>query len=159
MFPQPKPHFQPSSKREPTSTTSSVAPESGDQPMSYADFIVQSKKNPSAPNSSKPARIVDAVISQEHNRSSSVSAETGRLETAEKCARGVEGESKVVQNSEPQPDVRTDPNEGSCQKSDSVISLGPRPVGSGSSIIVSPRQVPSGVLLYPDHFSAKIITF
>lgn len=141
------PHFQPSSKRGPTPTTSSVKTGSGEQPLSYADFIVQSKKNPPAvplkESSSKPSRAVDAVVTQEHSRSSSVSTVAGGLETAEECARGNHGESEVIQKSEIPLEARTDPQDGSCPKSDTGVSLGPRPVGSGSSIIVSPRQVSS----------------
>ncbi|XP_075896416.1 DNA excision repair protein ERCC-1 isoform X2 [Nelusetta ayraudi] len=148
----PKPHFQPSSKRGATPTTSSVAAGSGDQPLSYADFIVQSKRNPPAAplreSSSKQARTVDDVTTQEHGKSSSVSTVTGGLEAAEKCAQGTEGESEVIQKSDTPPEARTDPKEGSCAKSDTGVSLGPRSVGSGSSIIVSPRQRGNPILKF-----------
>lgn len=87
-----------------------------------------------------------------------MSTVTGGLEAAEQCAQGTEGESEVIQKSDTPPEALTDPKEGSCAKSDTGVSLGPRPVGSGSSIIVSPRQVPSNVLRYPNDFSARIIT-
>lgn len=142
---QPKPHFQPSSKRVPTPATSSVTSGSGEQPPSYADFIVQIKKNPPAaplrsPSSSKPSTAADGAVIQEHSSFSSVSTVTGGLEAAGKWAGGKDGDSKLIQKSEIQPEPR---EEGSCTKSDPGISLGPRPVGSGSSIIVSPRQVSS----------------
>lgn len=151
---QPKSHFQPSSKRGPTPATSSVT--TGEQSLSYADFIVQSKNNPPAAplkeSSSKPSRSVDVVITQEHNRQPFVSTvATGGLET-EKCARGNDGESEVIQKTEIPPEARTDPQEGSCPKTDAGVSLGPRPVGSGSSIIVSPRQVSSIELQHLNDF-------
>lgn len=150
--PPPKPHFQPSSKRGPTPTTSSVAAGSGDHPLSYADFIVQSKRNPPAAllreSSSKQARTVDDVSTQENSKSSSVSTVTGGLEAAEKCTQGAEGESEVIQKSDTPPEARTDPKVGSCPKSDTGVSLGPRPVGSGSSIIVSPRQRGNPILKF-----------
>lgn len=156
IYLQPKSHFQPSSKRGPAPTTSSVTAGSGEQPRSYADFIVQSKKNPHAAplreSSSKQSKAVGAVITQEHSKSSSVSTVTGGLEAAEKCARGNDGESELIQKSEIPPESRTDPQEGSCPKSDTGVSLGPRPVGSGSSIIVSPRQVISIELQHLNDF-------
>lgn len=149
-FSQLKPHFQPSSKRGDAPTTSSVASGSGDQPLSYADFIVQSKGNnpPVAPlseSSSKPARTVDDVTTQEHSESSSSTVTLG-LEATEKCAQGTAGVSEAIQKGNTLPEARTEPKEGSRPKSDTGVSQGPRPVGCGSSIIVSPRQVPSNVL-------------
>lgn len=159
IYLQPKPHFQPSSKRGPTPTTSSVTAGSVEQPPSYADFIVQRKKDPPAAplkeSSSKPPWSADAATTEEHSRSSSVSTVTGGLEASEKCAQGNDGDSDVIQKSEIQPERRTHPQEGSCPKSDTGISLGPRPVGSGSSIIVSPRQVSSICALTPEWFLVR----
>lgn len=147
MFLQPKPHFQPSSKRDATPSTSAAAkpaPESGDQPLSYAEFVVQSKKNLSAVSPregfSKLSRTEDVVITPEHSKSALVSSAT-----AKNCAQRTEGESGVVQKSETSLETGTEQKEESCQKLDPSLGLGPKPVGSGSSIIVSPRQVPNKV--------------
>lgn len=142
MFLQPKPHFQSSSKRDATPSTSSAAkpaPESGDQALSYAEFVVQRKEN----LSSKLPGTEDVVTNPEYSKSASVSSAT-----AKNCAERTEGESEVVQKSETSLEAGTERKEESCQKSDLSLGLGPKPVGSGSSIIVSPRQVHNKVLLH-----------
>lgn len=147
LFLQPKPHFQSSSKRDATPSTSSAAkpaPESGDRPLSYAEFVVQSKKNPSAASPregfSKLPGPEDVVTNPEHSKSALVSSAT-----AKNCAKRTDGESEVVQKSETSLEAGTEQKEETCQKSDPSLGLGPKPVGSGSSIIVSPRQVPNKV--------------
>lgn len=108
--------------------------------MSYAEFVVQSKKNPSAAppreGSSELLGTEDVVTNLEHSKYALVSSAT-----AKNCAKRTEGESEVVQKSEISLEAGTEQKEESCQKSDP----GPKPVGSGSSIIVSPRQVPNKV--------------
>lgn len=112
--------------------------------MSYAEFVVQSKKNLSAAppreGSSKLPGTEDVVANPEYSKSALVlSAKT------KNCAKRTEGESEVVQKSETSLEAGTEQKEDSCQKSDPSLGLGPKPVGSGSSIIVSPRQVPNKV--------------
>lgn len=75
----------------------------------------------------------------------SVSSAPGGCETVQDCAKGTEGGSEDVKKSEGTV-AATDQKEGNCQRSDP--SLGPKPVGSGSSIIVSPRQRGNPILKY-----------
>lgn len=89
-------------------------------------------------------------MAQEDSRSLAASTVTGGLEAVGTCARGNDGELEVIEKSENPPQARTDPQEASCPKSDPGVSLGPRPVGSGSSIIVSPRQV---ISIEPQHLN------
>uniref|UniRef100_A0A8C4EXG4 DNA excision repair protein ERCC-1 n=1 Tax=Dicentrarchus labrax TaxID=13489 RepID=A0A8C4EXG4_DICLA len=53
-----------------------------------------------------------------------------------------------VKNSEETPVTGTDQKEGNWQRSDPSLSLGPKPAGSGSSIIVSPRQRGNPILKF-----------
>lgn len=118
--------------------------------MSYAEFIVQSKSNAAAPaqREAPPKRIrtEDAVVTNLQQRESASTVQ----DSVERAEVGHEG----VQNSE----AGKDQKEGSCQKSDLNPSLGAKPVGSGSSIIVSPRQV--CIKMYPDleHSSYTALT-
>lgn len=140
-----KPQFQPSSKGGQNASTSSsakCASEPVDQLLSYAEYIVQSKSNVAAPPqragpSTKLRTEGDGVT----NVKQSVSSAPGGCETAQDCPEGTEGGSGGVKRSEETQVAGTDQKEGNCQRSDQSLSLGPKPVGSGSSIIVSPRQV------------------
>lgn len=146
---QPKPQFQPSSKggQNTTASTSSLAKPASEplsQPFSYAEYIVQSKSNVAAPTQregpSKPLRTEGAgVTNLRQIESDSVSSASGERETVQNCAKETESGSEGVKESEEAQVADTDQKEGSCQRS--YPSLGPKPLGSGSSIIVSPRQV------------------
>lgn len=148
---QPKPHFLPSSKggqNTSASTAPSAKPASGtvDQPLSYAEYIVQSKSNvadpPQRPTPSKVPRSEGAgVTSLKQNEFGSLSFPTERSETVKDCVQGTEGGSEGVKKIEEAQMTGTEQKDGNCQRSDPSLSLGPKPVGSGSSIIVSPRQV------------------
>lgn len=124
---QPKSHFQSSSRGgENTSASSSAKPASA--PLSYAEFIVQSKSNVgSLPDREAPSKSEPA----------SLSSAPGGCETVQDCDKCTEDGSEGVETQV----AGTDQKEGNCQRSDQSLNLGPKPVGSGSSIIVSPRQV------------------
>lgn len=137
----PKPQFQLSSKGGPsTSTAATTKPVA--QPLSYAEYIVQSKSNAAAAShrnaASKPPRSEGAeVTGVRQSEPTSVSPTRGKCETVQDLAKG------------PQVKTSKDTQEaGTGQKSELGISLGPKPVGSGSSIIVSPRQRGNPILKF-----------
>lgn len=142
---QPQPHFQSLFKSgQNPSSSSSANPASG--PLSYADFVVQSKSNgTAAPRRELPSKLLRTenagAPSLKKSESVSVSFIPGGCETAQDSARRTEGGSERVQMSEATQEAGTDQKDGSCQRSDPSLSLAPKPVGSGGSIIVSPRQV------------------
>ncbi|XP_072253292.1 DNA excision repair protein ERCC-1 [Leuresthes tenuis] len=145
----PKPQFQPVSKGQQTPTTSASiastvnpAPKSADQPLSYAEYIVQSKSNVAAvPQRDSPSKLLRTegagVSSLRQEEPESMSSTTGRCETAQDSVKGTEARLQEIKRSE-----------DSCQKSDPSLSLGPKPVGSGSSIIASPRQRGNPILKF-----------
>ncbi|GAA6230176.1 DNA excision repair protein ERCC-1 [Lates japonicus] len=154
----PKPQFLSSSKGGQITSASSTSsakpvPESVDQPLSYAEYIVQSKSNvAAAPQREAPPKLPTTegagVKSLKQTEPGSVSSATGRCETVQDCAKGTEGGSEGVRRSEETQVAGTDQKEGNCQRSDASLSLGPKPVGSGSSIIVSPRQRGNPILKF-----------
>lgn len=139
----PKPQFQPSSTK--TACSSKPAPESVDhQPLSYAEYVVQSKSHVPAPvqregSSSKLLRTDgDGGTSLKRSESESVPSAPGR------CEIGTESGFDGVKKSEETQVAGTDHTEGNGQS----LSLGPKPVGSGSCIIVSPRQRGNPILKF-----------
>ncbi|XP_047457026.1 DNA excision repair protein ERCC-1 [Mugil cephalus] len=149
----PKPQFQSSSKGGQNSDASTTKPVPGSaaQPLSYAEYVVQSKSNvaaaPQRDGSSKPLRTEgagDAGLKQ----TEPVSSATERCETFKESAKGTDVRAEEDKMSEEVQLVGTDQKEGSCQKSDPTLSLGPKPLGSGSSIIVSPRQRGNPILKF-----------
>eukprot|EP00064_Thunnus_orientalis_P012128 superscaffoldBa00001819_g12162 len=139
----PKPQFQPSSTK--TACSSKPAPESVDhQPLSYAEYVVQSKSHVPAPlqregSSSKLLRTDgDGGTSLKRSESESVPSASGR------CEIGTESGFDGVKKSEETQVAGTDQTEGNGQS----LSLGPKPVGSGSCIIVSPRQRGNPILKF-----------
>ncbi|XP_019945376.1 DNA excision repair protein ERCC-1 isoform X2 [Paralichthys olivaceus] len=149
----PKPQFVSSSKEAVTSASSGSAPESVDQPMSYAEYIVQSKSNvaPQRENILRsPGTDGAGVTSVKQTRSGSVSSATGACETGQDqdWSKGTGGGSEVVQRTEETQTVCTDQKEGNCPRSDASLSLAPKPVGTGSSIIVSSRQRGNPILKF-----------
>ncbi|XP_035029577.2 DNA excision repair protein ERCC-1 [Hippoglossus stenolepis] len=153
----PKPQFVSSSKGAVSSASSASpaesAPESVDQPMSYAEYIVQSKSTvaPQRENIFKgPGTDGAGVPSVKQTRPGSVSSATGGCETGQDqdCSKVTEGGSEVLRGTEETQAVCTDPKEGNCPRSDASLSLGPKPVGTGSSIIVSSRQRGNPILKF-----------
>ncbi|XP_071319492.1 DNA excision repair protein ERCC-1 [Trachinotus anak] len=147
----PKPQFVSSSKAGQTTSASSAssaksAPGSVDQPLSYAEYIVQSKSNVAA----APQREAACRLPRTDGAgvTSLRQTEPGGSETAQDCAKGTEGEPEGVQNSEEAQVAGTDQSEANGQRSDARLCLGPKPVGSGSSIVVSPRQRGNPILKF-----------
>ncbi|XP_029314949.1 DNA excision repair protein ERCC-1 isoform X1 [Cottoperca gobio] len=146
----PKPQFQSSSKvgqntSASTSCSAKPADEPVDQPISYADYIVQSKSNVDAPTKregpSKLLRTEGAVVTDlNQSESDSVPSAPGLCETVQDYVKGTEGGSEGSKKSEKTQVTGTHQKEENCQSSEPSLNLGPKPVGSGSSIIVSPRQ-------------------
>lgn len=143
---QPKPQFQSSSKggHLTSASASSIgqpASEPDDRPFSYAEYVVQSKANVAAPPQREgPSRLLGTeVTNRRQSESASVSSAPVGCDTVRDCAEGTEGGSEGVGKSDETQVAGTDQNKGNCQRPDP--SLAPKPVGSGSSIIVSPRQV------------------
>ncbi|KAF7216022.1 DNA excision repair protein ERCC-1 [Nothobranchius furzeri] len=142
----PKPQFQPKGQQSTTTSSASATKPATDtvaQPLSYAEFIVQSKSNsaavPQRDASSKLIRTEAAGVSTlTQGEPEALSFSTGGCETGQDCVKP-----KEAQKSE-----RTQVFEGSCQKSDPILNQGPKPVGSGSSIIVNPRQRGNPILKF-----------
>ncbi|XP_034550148.1 DNA excision repair protein ERCC-1 [Notolabrus celidotus] len=138
----PKPQFQSFKGGQIASTSAQPAPEPGSKPLSYADYIVQSKSNVAAhPQREGPSKLrrteiadVAKVMPKEFD--------SGGCDTAQDC-----GSDEAKKSEEAQVAV-TDQKEGNCQGSDPTLSLGPKPVGSGSSIIVSSRQRGNPILKF-----------
>lgn len=134
---QPKPQFQLSSNGGPSTSAAAASKpaQSGAPPLSYAEYIVQSKSNAAAAShrntaSNLPRSESAEVTGVRQSEPASVSPTTGKREIVQDLAKG------------PQVETRKETREaGTGQKSEAGISLGAKPVGSGSSIIVSPRQV------------------
>lgn len=97
---------------------------------------------PHRDGSSKPLRIEGAGgAGLKQTAPVSVSSAAERCETVQDSSKGTGVRAVDDKMSEETQVAGTEQNEGSCQKSDPSLNLGPKPVGSGSSIIVSPRQV------------------
>lgn len=129
-----KPQFKPSSSREQSSDASS-APASAEQPMSYAQYIVQSKRNAAAPIPKDSSTLPGPENCPENLNSTSSAAQS--FEKLKDCPKSADEEV-----------APTDGKEEGVQKSSAAQNLGPKPVGSGSSIIVSPRQRGNPILKY-----------
>uniref|UniRef100_A0A8D3AC68 ERCC1-like central domain-containing protein n=1 Tax=Scophthalmus maximus TaxID=52904 RepID=A0A8D3AC68_SCOMX len=151
----PKPQFLSSSKGQVTSTSSSSssssvspakpAPGSVDQPWSYAEYVVAAQRE--APLE-LPRSDGAGVTGLKPTESGSASSATGRCETVQDSAEGTDGGPEGVRRSEGTRVVGADQREGACPRSDAGLGLGPKPVGSGSSIVVSPRQRGNPILKF-----------
>ncbi|XP_040003660.1 DNA excision repair protein ERCC-1 [Xiphias gladius] len=156
----PKPQFLSSSRGGQITSISSAssakpAPEPVDQPLSYAEYVVKSKSNvAAAPQRVAPLKLPRTeeagVTSLKQTEPGSLSSAIGGGETVQDCAKGTEGGSEGIQESEERQVADTDQKlgNGNCQRSDASLTLGPKPVGSGSSIIVSPRQRGNPILKF-----------
>lgn len=151
-----KRQFQPSSMGGPsTSATSGSAPQSAGQPLSYAQYIVQSKvsSNPHTERTTKPVQCVGAgadTVKQAANTQYLQSGAGAGASVSQGCvtpqvsAGGTgSGESAPLAGEKREEAEMTgaDQIQTEGQRSEPGLNLGPKPVGSGSSIIVSPRQV------------------
>uniref|UniRef100_A0A673BA08 DNA excision repair protein ERCC-1 n=2 Tax=Sphaeramia orbicularis TaxID=375764 RepID=A0A673BA08_9TELE len=149
----PKPQF-PSCKggqhiTAPTTSSSNPAPVPMDQPLSYAEYNIQSKTNVAAPvhrdcSSNQPRTEADGVSHVKHSDRHSESSRTGGGDPAENSAKRTESGCVELKNETAGPDK----SEEESQRSDLGHGMGPKPVGSGSSIIVSPRQRGNPILKF-----------
>ncbi|TNN53969.1 DNA excision repair protein ERCC-1 [Liparis tanakae] len=118
------------------------ASEPVEQPLSYAEYIVRKNNAAALEGSSKLLNADDAgETTRKQSESDSGSSAAGVCDPLQGHAEGGEGESGGVKTSEDPQVAGTHQKEGNCQRSDPILTLGPKPMGSGSSIIVSPRQV------------------
>lgn len=144
VFPQPQ--FESLFKKGQTSSATcptKAVPEH----LSYAQFIVQSKNNAAtAPPREGPSKLSggEDAGETELNRKQSVSVSSApggqqRVQDSQKLTED-DGSNKL-HTSETTRENSTTQSEGTHPRSDPDLPQGPKPVGSGSSIVVSPRQV------------------
>ncbi|XP_028249506.1 DNA excision repair protein ERCC-1 [Parambassis ranga] len=138
----PKPQFQPSSRAQQTTSDSASTAAAVDQPLSYAHYIVQNKSNVSdVSRRDGPSRLTskDTALTS-LTESGSVSSDTESCKPDQDVTEGNDDTTR-----EKTQEATTDHREDG-QKSDP--NQGPKPVGSGSSIIVSPRQRGNPILKF-----------
>lgn len=152
--------FKPTSKRDNAEiATTHNAPQAGGQPLSYAEFIVQSKNRAKEKPDHRPpfGDLAQDVFRAAGKRSEIVSecesvanssTDTWKSRTKDRDPEAVKARSE---KSEGPGSLDEDLEQG--QKMDESQSSEERPViaqavGSGNSIIVSPRQVPECVIKY-----------
>ncbi|XP_054887997.1 DNA excision repair protein ERCC-1 isoform X2 [Poeciliopsis prolifica] len=142
----PKPQFQPSSKGQqnttaPATSTPVSVTKSSVQPLSYADYIVQTKTTTAAaPQTDAPSKLVRA------EGSGISSLQHGGSENGQDCVKGTEVQPEEVKRNDAK--LETAAEDSSSLKSDPSVIQGPKPVGSGSSIIVSSRQRGNPILKF-----------
>ncbi|XP_057707732.1 DNA excision repair protein ERCC-1 [Corythoichthys intestinalis] len=127
----PKQLFQPSTAGGQSNTKASESPAKEDQPLSYAQYIIATK----AQSSLQRDGTSEMLLSE--NCGAPIIASVKQSEP-------VEGTSKSDELTE------TEETRGSDmgQKDLNCPSLGPKPAGSGSSIVVSPRQRGNPILKF-----------
>ncbi|KAM8858249.1 DNA excision repair protein ERCC-1 [Synchiropus picturatus] len=126
----PKQQFQPSSRAGPANATSAVSGgTSGAQPLSYAEYIIQSKNK--APHVDVGPKLSDLKEAVGLERKVCDAVTAGDMSGADDAKKTVEV-------------AGTDLNDR--QKSDPCLV--PKPVGFGSSIVVSPRQRGNPILKF-----------
>lgn len=150
--------FQSSSKGGPNISETSVssgkpAPDSAGWPLSYADYVVQNKGHVSAPpqseSSSKLLKTEGAGSSRlKQNEPDTASSVHSGCRPIQECATSSDGVPLGGNKKEETKVVCSEQKEGQGQSSEPSISLGSKPVGSGSSIIVSPRQRGNPILKF-----------
>lgn len=138
------PQFESLFKKGQTSETSSIKPSS--EHLSYAQFIVQSKSNAAAAlpregPSNLPTTEDAAETNLNQKEAASASCAPGGHQRVQEMEK--DGFTKL---SEAPPENSTKHNDGTC--SDPNHPQGPKPVGCGSSIVVSPRQRGNPILKY-----------
>ncbi|XP_015241574.1 PREDICTED: DNA excision repair protein ERCC-1 [Cyprinodon variegatus] len=131
-----------------TSTTEPIA-KCSVQPLSYAEYIVQSKGTAAAAPQrnvapKQPMAGGAGVCSLQPKEPESVSSSTGGSEKTQDCDKRTEVQLEEGKKNKD----KLEPSERSCHKSDPSLIQGPKPVGSGSSIIVSPRQRGNPILKF-----------
>ncbi|CAJ1079209.1 DNA excision repair protein ERCC-1 isoform X1 [Xyrichtys novacula] len=149
----PKPQFQSSFKGgQNASSSSSSKPDPdlqpGGKPLSYADYIVQSKNNAAAPLQKEGPSKVPRIETADVTKSKQQDLDLETCHTVQKSAKETEDGSEGAKKSEEKQAAGTEQKEGNRQGGEPSLSSGPKPVGSGSSIIVSPRQRGNPVLKF-----------
>ncbi|XP_061580490.1 DNA excision repair protein ERCC-1 [Cololabis saira] len=115
-----------------------------EKPLSYAEYVVQNKSNGAAvAHTDAPSKVVrtegTGVSSLGEGRREP--APTPSTESAQECVT-------AARPGEAQGSEGTTLADLSCQRSDPSLGQGPKPAGSGSSIIVSPRQKGNPILKF-----------
>ncbi|RVE64418.1 hypothetical protein OJAV_G00125590 [Oryzias javanicus] len=139
-----KPHFQPTCKgqQDPSASGGSsvnTPPKLVQQPLSYAEYIVQSKSSGVTVPKNVPSRVPSHSLKHVEPHSTTSSTTT----TDQDSEKEADVPFRDLEKNEELP-----VNDESCQKSDPSLIPGPKPVGSGSSIIVSPRQRGNPILKF-----------
>ncbi|KAM9851072.1 DNA excision repair protein ERCC-1 [Aulostomus maculatus] len=137
----PKQQFQPSSKADSNKSSTTTAPV--DQPLTYADYVVGNKSHLTAHPQSTSTLLKpggNGTTNGKPSEPESAPSAAIRRETLQTC---VPDDGKKSEDTQV-----TDQREESSCKSDPSLNVGPKPVGSGSSIIVSPRQRGNPVLKF-----------
>ncbi|TNN03113.1 hypothetical protein fugu_000142 [Takifugu bimaculatus] len=147
---RPQPQYESLFKKGQTSATSPA--ERCSERLSYAQFIVQSKSNAAAaPPREAPSKVARAEDAEETNviqkESASVSCVPGGPQRVQDPAKFTEDGFNRLQTIEATQNS-TQHIEGTGSISDPNLPQGPKPVGSGSSIVVSPRQRGNPILKY-----------
>ncbi|KAM6934051.1 DNA excision repair protein ERCC-1 [Xenentodon cancila] len=142
--PPPKAQFTCRGRRDSSASgasTSEPVSESVETPLSYAEYVVQNKSNGAATvHTDAPSKVVRT----EGTRVSQPEYDTTpRTETAQDSVEGAEVRPGKSKGSE-----ETEVADWSCQMSEPSLGQGPKPAGSGSSIIVSPRQRGNPILKF-----------
>lgn len=146
-----KPQFQPSSNGGPnisatSASSSKPAPDPAGQTLSYAEYVVQSKSHvpadPQRESSAKVLKVEGAGASTvKPNNPDTLSSAQGGCGTSQDCIKGNESGPLEAKMREERQVACSEQKEGEGQRSEPSIPLGPKLVGAGSSMIVSPRQV------------------
>ncbi|KAG7467304.1 hypothetical protein MATL_G00151920 [Megalops atlanticus] len=159
-----KPLFKPSTKSSegnPSSCESETqpAPHPAGQPLSYADFVVQSKRHAPQQNAPLPQRagLGGPCSGGEVARVGPGERVAGGGSGGQVCSTGTlkpQNETTGAETSScipPAPQVESlqgEEEQGAGQRSDSGSSSAPKPAGTGNSIIVSPRQRGNPILKF-----------
>ncbi|KAM9802774.1 DNA excision repair protein ERCC-1 [Syngnathus typhle] len=135
----PKPHFQPSVTVGQSKSNASASPGKETQPLSYAQYIIKAKAQGSAVprcdgSSEMPTSKIDGATTTTCPRQSEPDPLPPKV--------GPSGGDEVTKNEE------TLGSGPSGQREINCPSLGPKPAGSGSSIIVSSRQRGNPILKF-----------
>ncbi|XP_076026047.1 DNA excision repair protein ERCC-1 [Genypterus blacodes] len=147
-----KPQFQPSSNGGPnilatSASSSKPAPDPAGQTLSYAEYVVQSKSHVQA-DPQRASSEAAGPSTEKPNSPDTLSSALGGCGTIPDCIKGTESGNIGLKMREETQVACPEQTEGAGQKSEPSISLGPKTVGSGSSLIVSPRQKGNPILKF-----------
>ncbi|XP_061697764.1 DNA excision repair protein ERCC-1 isoform X2 [Syngnathoides biaculeatus] len=132
----PKKHFQPSTAVGARKTDAGACPAKEGQPLSYAQYIIKAQGS-ARPQRDDPSDKLRPEAGEGPTDASLRQSEPGAVPPAEGEVKG-----DRATNSEETPGSGADRREVNCP------SLGPKPAGCGSSIVVSPRQRGNPILKF-----------